>query len=257
MSRASAELVDDSDVPPAGTPCRGCRGLGHFCPAKCYRGESTALCRACANGVDCEVVAVKLRREEEILLGIADPQLARFDHPASAPRDVTPVDPAKLIAPPDREEVYRNSTGRAIAPFVASAKTPPVFPHARPSREVVRPAPSSVRSRVISHDDEEFDKSQIEEEPLKVQSPPFHFTAAHLDLIRNAPATQTDRELSELIGCKASAIWYQRSKIRKQPAAGVQSTAIAKKTPAKKVALCGREHGRRGDRHGRCLGAYP
>lgn len=41
----------DDDVPPAGTACAGCKSLGHWCSAKCYRGEDTPLCRACADGM--------------------------------------------------------------------------------------------------------------------------------------------------------------------------------------------------------------
>jgi hypothetical protein len=245
---AAIEVVKDEDVPPAGTRCAGCKGLGHWCQAKCYRGESTALCLACANGVDCDVVEAKLKREHELRCGIGEPELARFDRPASAVRDVTPVDPAKLIAKPDGDEVHRNWDGRQIGislagirNFKGGEKTPPVFPDAKPvarvAAEPVAPQAASVVQECRTEVAQPAQITQIEEKAMKKQSPPTQFTDAQLEAIRTAPVSERNTDLAKRLGLKEGVVWYQRMKLRRQLSAGGQSTAVAKKTAAKKVAL--------------------
>jgi hypothetical protein len=107
-----ADLIDWDDVPPAGTACAGCKSLGHWCAAKCYRAIDSPLCVACANGIDCAVVLARLKREEPRWMAEITPE--KFDTPAGPVRNVTPLDPAKRVVIDAPVEVRRNWRGMAI-----------------------------------------------------------------------------------------------------------------------------------------------
>lgn len=96
-----------ADRPPAGTPCVVCIANGHHCQADQYAAGDgdAAICNACLNGHDCQVVAMRRKRdftfEPEVDSGpvaparsVPVPQAVIVDAPApiqlSAPRRDTP-----------------------------------------------------------------------------------------------------------------------------------------------------------------------
>lgn len=211
---ASAESVFDDDVPPAGTPCAGCKSLGHWCPAKCYRGESTALCRSCASGVDCEVVASKLRAAQVAESG--EIVLQRFDQPPMPCRSI-PVAPgsavqaapaasaARLPYTPDpealrmpKQEVQRERYARPLPQLppvriVGKARKLPAPRIAAPRRvnPLRLPEPKKV--------EEVASVSEFNEvtEEIKEQ-------------IRNAPASESNAALAKRLNIAQHNIYYHR-----------------------------------------------
>src|ERR1700735_4621536 len=182
----------DDDVPPAGTPCAGCKSLGHWCPAKCYRGESTALCIPCANGVDCQVVVAKLNaaqgwESDEFVL-------ERFDRPPAPCRSISvasglavqtaPVaNVARLPYTPDpealrmpKQEIKRERYARPLP------QLPPVRIVGKP-KEIPDPEAEAARE-IVPVRAPELEKS----EGVKAMPQFNEITDAVKEQIRNAPA---------------------------------------------------------------------
>lgn len=229
----------DDDVPPAGTACASCKSLGHWCAAKCYRGEDTPLCRACADGVDCSVVAAKLRRVEEDFFVAMLP--GRHDNPVSPVRNVTPVDPAKRVVVPTPEELKRNFTGRAVGVDAPDMRSMPAAQErqliVKPKRErLMLTAPAEVESEPI---EPEADEKEVEKE-----SEPMAFatvTEAIIDEIRKASLGENNSELGRRLNIHNATVFYYRKKFKKESSSprlpAVKKTAAKKTAPKKKAAL--------------------
>ncbi len=86
----TASPIADLDLPPAGTACRACRNLGHFCPARVYADGGEALCAACAIGAECERAAAIRKLHEpwtgEELDAVAPPPVRSIDPSTWSPQ---------------------------------------------------------------------------------------------------------------------------------------------------------------------------
>lgn len=212
----------DEDVPPAGTPCAGCRKMRHWCAAKCYRGEATALCLACANGIDCDVVTA-LRRAKQISES-GEIVLDRFDHPPPPCRSI-PVAPGMLPPKP--------APAAARLPY-----TPDPEALRMPKREIqreryARPLPQLPPVRIVGKPKElqEGEKAMRQVsaaiEELKNQ-------------IRNAPPGESAADLAKRLNVPVWKIYQYRDKKAAPAPTPKASTpkqatkpALAKAAPAK------------------------
>lgn len=96
MSTIPRSIVDD-DRPPAGTPCCVCQTAGHWCPGEvwCAGDGGQAICRACQNQVDCEVITARKKKPELFIpdeapasvrsLPLPKAQVSQDDHHTSSP----------------------------------------------------------------------------------------------------------------------------------------------------------------------------
>ncbi|MFC5861066.1 hypothetical protein ACFPT7_02040 [Acidicapsa dinghuensis] len=193
--RARLDLASD-DVPPAGTACVPCRSMGHWCAAKCYRGSDEPICRACANGVDCDVVRAKLRGIEKDLMEELGP--VRPDHPVAPVRRI-PIDPAHRVvkeAAPVRRLPYE--------PMPGAVSTPKAKPR-------IERHGQNVLSKASPTTPDEFTEECVKQ--------PTFLTDEQLEAIRIAPASETTAALARRLGINEPACWYQRDKFRQQRAA--------------------------------------
>jgi hypothetical protein len=198
---ADAAQVDD-DVPPAGTACVGCRGLGHWCQAKCYRGMETPMCWACAEGVDCEVTLRRLRRVEADWM----PEMERESSATSAVRDVTPVDAAKRVVvdrPPGSLMPYRV---RAGAIRIKQLKQPEMVRERYPAlpagteRRVREAATAARRAAVMPEPEVEAAIEVAKEEEVMPIGVRTAVSAEQIEAIKAAPATMGHKELGLKLG---------------------------------------------------------
>lgn len=197
----------EEDVPPAGTACAGCRRLGHYCMAKRYCGESSALCMACATGEDCSVVTARRKTEEQLL--------ERFDMPAGECRSLPlPADPARRVMV-DVPQVRRNTHGLRIAlpaprflPRTKSKFKPELLDD--DELDVVKAAEVEVDE--VSEVEAPVEIPPAEKEEEMPTGVPVKFTDEEKKLI--AESTLGPTELAKKLGKLVKAVAYQQKKLR-------------------------------------------
>lgn len=249
------ECFVDDDVPPAGTACQGCKLLGHFCAAKCYRGESSTLCLACANGVDCPVVRSKPKLESFF---IAELEPARHDNPASPVRNVTPVDAAQRVVAPDPPMVRRNSNGLALGTDACGRESTEPLPTARvEKRPTERYIPAELDGLTFAESGNKItlrakpaalllpvstDGPEVQKErdaPLtkveRVGKPMAYatMTEAIKDEIRRAPESENNSDLGRRLNVGNATVFYWRNKLK---AAALKQSAKAARRAGQPVA---------------------
>lgn len=229
--------VSDDDVPPAGTPCAGCKSMSHWCPAKCYRGESTALCRACANGVDCDVVIAKIRAAQISESG--DIVIERFERPPAPCRSITIAPGLAVQAKPAAA-----ATGLPYTPDPEALR----MPKREMQRErYARPVPQLPPVRIVGKP-KELPAPKVEtpwnietvrlpepkkSEGAKVVTQFSKVTEAIKEQIRNAPKSESSADLAVRLNIAPHNIWYWRNGKHAQPARTIKAAQPSK--PAKPV----------------------